>query len=136
MRIQHLINGRTVGFLVDTGATVVALSQADAERMLLSGYESQFIPVFALPGPDGKATGKHIEGSVKGPGAVDDLVPRLKTLLADAIASSVALSGRVTNTDGSPREIVIARRRYSSISLPSTKPSSSGATSKPILISA
>lgn len=59
-------------------------AQADAERMLLSGYESQFIPVFALPGPDGKATGKHIEGSVKGPGAVDDLVPRLKTLLADA----------------------------------------------------
>ncbi|MER2559237.1 MAG: hypothetical protein ABTQ32_00865 [Myxococcaceae bacterium] len=59
-------------------------AQADAERMLLSGYESQFIPVFALPGPDGKATGKHIEGSVKGPGAVDDIVPRLKTLLADA----------------------------------------------------
>jgi len=60
-------------------------AQADAERMLLSGYESQFIPLFALPNPDGKASGRHIEGSTKGPSAVgDDLVPRLKALLADA----------------------------------------------------
>ncbi|MCA3013451.1 MAG: thioredoxin family protein [Myxococcaceae bacterium] len=59
-------------------------SQVDAERMLLSGYESQFIPLFAAVGPDGKATGRKIEGSVKGPGAVDELVPRLKALLAEA----------------------------------------------------
>lgn len=60
-------------------------AQVDAERMLLSGYESQFIPLFALPNPDGKASGRHIEGSTKGPAAVnDDLVPRLKELLADA----------------------------------------------------
>lgn len=58
--------------------------QVDAERMLLSGYESQLIPLFAVPGPDGKASGRHIEGSIKGPGAVEDLVPRLKALLADA----------------------------------------------------
>lgn len=58
--------------------------QADAERMLLSGYESQLIPLFALPGPDGKASGRHIEGSIKGPGAVEEIVPRLKALLADA----------------------------------------------------
>ena len=42
----------------------------------------------------------------------------------------VAESGRVTNTMGSPREIVIARLKYSSISLPSTKPSSKGAGSQ------
>lgn len=60
-------------------------AQADAERMLMSGYESQFIPLFALPNPDGKASGRHIEGSTKGPSSVsDDLVPRLKELLADA----------------------------------------------------
>jgi thiol-disulfide isomerase/thioredoxin len=60
-------------------------SQVDAERLLLSGYESQFIPLFALPNPDGKASGRHIEGSTKGSAAVnDDLVPRLKELLADA----------------------------------------------------
>jgi thiol-disulfide isomerase/thioredoxin len=60
-------------------------SQMDAERMLLSGYESQFIPLFALPAADGKATGKHIEGSVKGDGAVADLVPRLTKLLAEPL---------------------------------------------------
>lgn len=60
-------------------------AQVDAERMLMSGYESQFIPLFALPNPDGKASGRHIEGSTKGSAAVnDDLVPRLKELLADA----------------------------------------------------
>ncbi|MBL8921143.1 MAG: thioredoxin [Myxococcaceae bacterium] len=58
--------------------------QVDAERMLLSGYESQLIPLFAVPGPDGKASGRHIEGSIKGPGAVEEIVPRLKALLADA----------------------------------------------------
>ena len=60
-------------------------AQVDAERMLMSGYESQFIPLFALPNADGKASGRHIEGSTKGPTSVnDDLVPRLKELLADA----------------------------------------------------
>ena len=37
------------------------------------------------------------------------------------------LIGRVMNTDGSPREISSARLRFSSISGPSTKPSSMGA---------
>ncbi len=60
-------------------------SQMDAERMLLSNYESQFIPLFAVPGPDGKGTGKRIEGSVKGNAAVADLVPRLNELLAQQV---------------------------------------------------
>src|SRR3954451_3213183 len=52
-----------------------------------------------------------------------------------AIAISVAESGRVRNTVQSPREISSARRRFSSISGPSTIPSSSGAGSKSCLIS-
>lgn len=52
----------------------------DAERLLLSGYESRFIPAFSVPNPDGRASGKQIEGSVKG-NAVNDLVPRLRELL-------------------------------------------------------
>ncbi|MDX2012822.1 MAG: hypothetical protein SFW67_21670 [Myxococcaceae bacterium] len=59
-------------------------AQVDAERLLMAGYESQFIPLFAAVGPDGKGTGKKIEGSVKGPGAVDDLVSKLQGLLAEA----------------------------------------------------
>jgi hypothetical protein len=63
---------------------IVFDADIDAERLLMSGYESQFIPSFTVPNPDGRASGKHTEGSVKGDGAVDDLVPRLKQLLSDA----------------------------------------------------
>ena len=41
----------------------------------------------------------------------------------------VRLIGRVTNTDGSPREMVIALRKFSSSMGPSTNPSNSGAGS-------
>jgi hypothetical protein len=55
-------------------------ADVDGERLLNAGYGSRFIPLFALPGADGKAAGKQIEGSVKGD-AIADLTPRLKTLL-------------------------------------------------------
>lgn len=56
----------------------------DAERLIIANYESQYIPAFHLPLADGKSSGKKIEGSVKGGGAVADLVPRLKELLGPA----------------------------------------------------
>lgn len=56
-------------------------AEPDAERLVMAGYESQLIPAFTAPGPDGRATPRHLEGSVKGPGAVGDLVPRLLELL-------------------------------------------------------
>ena len=51
------------------------------------------------------------------------------------IASSVAEIGRVRNTVASPRAISMARRRFSSISGPSTKPRIIGAGSKSCLTS-
>lgn len=57
-------------------------AEPDAERLLMSGYESQLIPAFTVPGADGRATSRHLEGSVKGPGATGDLVPRLLGILA------------------------------------------------------
>ncbi len=56
----------------------------DAERLVMAGYESQFIPAFSLPGADGRASPAHTEGSVKGSSAVSDLVPRLRAMLAPA----------------------------------------------------
>jgi hypothetical protein len=53
----------------------------DGERLLNAGYGSRLIPYFCLPGPDGRATDKHVEGSVKGDGAVNEITPRLKKLL-------------------------------------------------------
>jgi hypothetical protein len=46
------------------------------------GYHSQLIPLFALPNSDGKSSGHSIEGSIKGDGAVGNIVPRLRELLA------------------------------------------------------
>ena len=56
--------------------------EMDAERLLMAGYESQFIPAFTVPNADGRASARHMEGSGKGPGASSDLGPRLRELLA------------------------------------------------------
>ena len=53
----------------------------DKTRLEVAGYASTYIPLFALPSSDGKASGKQIEGAVKGAGSVGDLVPRLRALL-------------------------------------------------------
>ena len=54
----------------------------DAARLAMAGYTSKFIPLFARPNPDGRGSGRQIEGSVKGDGAVNEIIPRLRTLLA------------------------------------------------------
>ena len=54
----------------------------DAERLTAAGYGSRLIPLFAVPGPDGRGTDLRIEGSIKGAGAVSNIVPRLRALLA------------------------------------------------------
>jgi thiol-disulfide isomerase/thioredoxin len=54
----------------------------DSERLASAGYYSKLIPLFALPAADGTASGKQIEGGIKGDGAVGYITPRLKSLLA------------------------------------------------------
>lgn len=56
-------------------------SDEDGPRLRASGYKSKLIPLFALPGPDGRSTGVQVEGGIKGDGAVADIAPRLKALL-------------------------------------------------------
>lgn len=56
----------------------------DADRLRESGYRSDLIPLFSIPMPDGRASGFAIEGSIKGEGAVANLVPRLTQLLRHA----------------------------------------------------
>jgi thiol-disulfide isomerase/thioredoxin len=55
----------------------------DRERLASAGYVSKYIPLFALPAPDGSASGKQIEGAIKGDGAVGVIVPRLKEMLSE-----------------------------------------------------
>jgi hypothetical protein len=54
----------------------------DAARLARAGYTPRLIPLFALPAPDGRASGRQIEGSIKGEGAVGEISPRLAALLA------------------------------------------------------
>lgn len=53
----------------------------DGERLAAAGYVSKYIPLFARPNADGRASGQQIEGSVKGDTAVAEISPRLETLL-------------------------------------------------------
>lgn len=54
----------------------------DSERLQAAGYAWRYVPLFAKPGADGRASGRAIEGSIKGEGAVAQIVPRLRGLLA------------------------------------------------------
>ncbi|HEX4473441.1 MAG TPA: thioredoxin family protein [Polyangiaceae bacterium] len=61
----------------------------DASRDALhdAGYGSELIPLFAFPNDDGTGSDRRIEGSIKGPTAIDqNLLPRLQKLLADQAA--------------------------------------------------
>ncbi|HEX8794845.1 MAG TPA: thioredoxin [Polyangiaceae bacterium] len=55
----------------------------DSERLASAGYVSKYIPLFALPKPDGTASGKQVEGGIKGEGAVGFITPKLQALLAE-----------------------------------------------------
>lgn len=58
----------------------------DAGALKVAGYSYQYIPVIALPDPDGRNHGRMVSGSIKGPKAVqENLVPRLQALLAGQV---------------------------------------------------
>jgi hypothetical protein len=56
----------------------------DHDALVAAGYDSELIPLFMVPADDGKASGSHIEGSIKGDGAVAQITPRLRDLLGSA----------------------------------------------------
>ncbi|MCC6648158.1 MAG: thioredoxin family protein [Polyangiaceae bacterium] len=63
------------------GLTFLELdSETDGVRLRDAGYVSKYIPLFAVPGPDGRMA-RSIEGSIKGDGAVAQITPRLLRLL-------------------------------------------------------
>ena len=59
-------------------------SDRDSERLANAGYYSQFIPMFAVPDKEGRASGVQLEGGVKGDGAVEELVAKIQPLVAQA----------------------------------------------------
>lgn len=65
------------------GGTRFLVFDRDRDQAALeaAGYRSAYIPLFALPNPDGTASGRGTEGGIKGDGAVGQLTPRLRALL-------------------------------------------------------
>jgi hypothetical protein len=53
----------------------------DRQRLAAAGYASRYIPLFAVPKEDGTASGRQIEGGIKGDGAVGFIAGKLKDLL-------------------------------------------------------
>lgn len=56
----------------------------DEARLRSAGYASRMIPLFVIPAPTGEASPLRMEGSIKGEGAVPEIAPRLRALLAQA----------------------------------------------------
>ncbi len=76
-----VLDGKLDGVLART-----RLLEFDADQhagaLHRAGYAFEFIPVIAIPNPDGRSSGRLLSGSIKGPSAVaDDIVPRLRALL-------------------------------------------------------
>ncbi|MFO0647673.1 MAG: thioredoxin [Polyangiales bacterium] len=62
----------------------------DGARLAEAGYRSQMIPLFAVPSPDGRASGRQIEGSIHGPGSPAQITPRLRAILDPGATSTQA----------------------------------------------
>ncbi|NVB78497.1 MAG: thioredoxin [Kofleriaceae bacterium] len=52
----------------------------DGDRLEAAGYKSPLVPLFAKPGPDGRASGQQTDGVRKGGQYVEQLVPRVRAL--------------------------------------------------------
>ncbi len=53
----------------------------DGDRIAAAGYGSRMVPLFAVPGADGRGTDQRIEGSIHGPGSPQQIAPRLRAIL-------------------------------------------------------
>jgi len=53
----------------------------DAERLREAGYASRMIPLFVVPGADGRGSDHRIQGSIHGPGSPAQIAPRLRAIL-------------------------------------------------------
>lgn len=71
----------------------------DRARLAADGYRSRFVPLFAIPDPDGRASGRQLEGGIKGPGAAQNLVDRLRPLLTPDPTTAIAEPGSTTPPD-------------------------------------
>lgn len=77
---EAVVQGRMDGVLPPLDLVEFDLD-VDAARLAAAGYQSRMIPLLAVPGADGRGSGRQMAGSIKGPGAPADMAGRLKVLL-------------------------------------------------------
>ena len=83
---HHAVEQGELDELLDGVRLVEFDLDADRDALTQAGYQSRLIPLFALPKPDGTSSDRRIEGSIKGPSAVEqNLVPRLRGFLKGQI---------------------------------------------------
>ena len=58
-------------------------SDVDDVRLQKAGYGGEMIPRFVIPAGDGRGSDKRFEGSIKGPGAVENIVDKLGIVLPE-----------------------------------------------------
>ena len=83
-RFHHAVEGGELDAAFPRLSVLAFDTERDGEALATAGYVSHLIPLFALPNEDGRASGKQIEGSVKGEAAVGEITPRLRALVTGA----------------------------------------------------
>jgi thiol-disulfide isomerase/thioredoxin len=88
---QHFHEAVAAGKLDETFPDVTLLefdTDRDHERLAAAGYGSTYIPMFALPGKDGRAAGPKAEGGIKGDNVVPYLTKKLEKVLAQGASGT------------------------------------------------
>jgi thiol-disulfide isomerase/thioredoxin len=81
-QFHHAVQAGELDEMLDGVRLIEFDLDADRDSLQSAGYSSRLIPLFALPKNDGTASDRRIEGSIKGPAAVEqNLMPRLRAFL-------------------------------------------------------
>jgi thiol-disulfide isomerase/thioredoxin len=82
-RFRHAVENRELDATFPKLTLLEFDADRDSERLRVAGYSARYIPMFALPRADGIASGKQVEGGIKGNRAVSFVSDKLKGLLAE-----------------------------------------------------
>jgi hypothetical protein len=81
-RFRHAVDNGELDATFPTLTLLEFDADRDRERLRFAGYSAGYIPMLALPRADGTASGRQVEGGVKGDLAVTVVSDKLKGLIA------------------------------------------------------
>lgn len=101
------VNGVPVRFLVDTGATVVALTPADAERLGFDLDELHYVSSVVTAGGKARAAAVRLDSVDVGGAQVDDVEALVIEKGLDASLLGMSYLGRLTSFEASRQAMVL-----------------------------